>query len=202
MGRGYPYGCPHRLSFYIDIHTDIRADVHVELSVLRTVRPRQTTGTFQAKSHFVRATVSAWIFALFLRISARNRTDSRGCTDNWARISAPAWIIWHEYPLVSADTHEAISPVSARMLNVRTVRLRKRIMENKKKRGEERAFPRNVGSLFDECSPRAHPPPSPWSASTGMNPIYPDGLLFPHRRNSQPHSCISPGRRLILWHSR
>jgi len=35
-GREYSYGCPHHLTIYIDI----RADVRVELSVLRTVRPR------------------------------------------------------------------------------------------------------------------------------------------------------------------
>jgi len=43
--RGYPYGCPHPptiyIVIYIYIHTDIRADVGVALSVLRTVRPGQ-----------------------------------------------------------------------------------------------------------------------------------------------------------------
>ena len=39
IGRGYPYGWTHPLTIYIDIHKDIRGDVLVELSVLRTVRP-------------------------------------------------------------------------------------------------------------------------------------------------------------------
>jgi len=38
-GHGHPYGHPRRLSRYMDIRTDICADIHVELSVLRTVRP-------------------------------------------------------------------------------------------------------------------------------------------------------------------
>ena len=40
-GRGYPYRYPHPPTTYMDIHTDIRADVFVELSVLKTVRPGQ-----------------------------------------------------------------------------------------------------------------------------------------------------------------
>jgi len=36
---GYPYGCPHPLTIYTNISTDIHADVRVELSILRTVRP-------------------------------------------------------------------------------------------------------------------------------------------------------------------
>jgi len=38
-GHGHPYGYPRPLSRYMDICTDIRADIHVELSVLRTVQP-------------------------------------------------------------------------------------------------------------------------------------------------------------------
>jgi len=42
-GRGYPYERPHPLTIYMDFRKDIRAknvraDVRVELSVLRTVR--------------------------------------------------------------------------------------------------------------------------------------------------------------------
>ena len=39
-GHGHPYGYPGPLSRYMDIRTGIRADIHVELSVLRTVQTR------------------------------------------------------------------------------------------------------------------------------------------------------------------
>jgi len=37
-GGGYRYGCPHPLTIYMDIHTNIRADIRVKLCLLRTVR--------------------------------------------------------------------------------------------------------------------------------------------------------------------
>ena len=40
--RTYPYGYSRSLSRYIDVRTDIRADIYVELSVLRTVQPGNT----------------------------------------------------------------------------------------------------------------------------------------------------------------
>jgi len=68
-GRLYPYGCPHPLIIYMDIHTDIRADVHVELSVLRIVRPGSSNVfTKDDESKFVTAllvTLKGFIFALF-----------------------------------------------------------------------------------------------------------------------------------------
>ena len=52
----------------------------------------------------VRATGT--VFVTDIRASSIDirTTDICGGTDNWTRISAPARIIWHGYPWVSADT--------------------------------------------------------------------------------------------------
>jgi len=44
-GRGYPYGCPHPITIYMDINPDIHVGVRAQISLLRTVRPRRNKST-------------------------------------------------------------------------------------------------------------------------------------------------------------
>jgi len=55
-GCGHQYGYPRPVTIYLDIHTDIRADVHVKLSVLRTLRPGRTVRVIQVLKFWISIT--------------------------------------------------------------------------------------------------------------------------------------------------
>ena len=69
-GYGHLYGYPHSEAIYLDIHTDMRADVRFELSVLRRVRPGQGSRSHAFERLFSRALtlnkIVSWSFCNYL----------------------------------------------------------------------------------------------------------------------------------------